>query len=66
MKAGFKENLKMLRAAKGISQTELARVLNTTFKTVSHWETGYSEPSVAQIVELAKYFGVSTDELLCK
>ncbi len=56
----------MLRALKRVSQSELANVLNTTFKTVSHWETGYSEPSIAQIVELAKFFGVSTDELLCK
>ena len=61
---GFKENLKALRVAKGISQAKLAELLNISVKTVSHWETGYTEPSVAQLVFLADFFDVSLDELL--
>lgn len=64
METGFKENLKQLRTERNISQIQLANFLNTTVKTISHWETGYSEPSIAQIVEIAKFFQITTDELL--
>ena len=60
----FKEILKGLRKAKNISQGVLAEKLNISLKTVSHWETGYTEPSVSQLIQLAEYFDVSLDELL--
>jgi len=66
MKVNFKENLKQLRIENKLSQKELASKLDTTVKTVSHWETGYSEPSIVQIIELCNIFEISTDELLCK
>ncbi len=61
---GFPANLKLLRTAKGIGQRELAEVLDTTLKTVSHWETGYSEPSIRQLITLADFFDVSLDDLV--
>lgn len=60
----FKENLKSLRKEKGLSQTALAQLLNTTVKTVSHWETGYTEPSLKQLAEISVVFDVSIDDLL--
>ena len=60
----FKENLKSLRIAKGIGQAVLAEKMNISTKTISHWETGYSEPSIAQLVQLAEFFDVSLDELV--
>ena len=66
MKNYFKENLKQLRKENGYSQKELAEKLNSTIKTISHWETGYSEPSIQQILELCVIFNISTDELLRK
>lgn len=60
----FSENLKNMRIQKGIGQRELAALLNTTVKTVSHWETGYCEPSISQLIALAEYFDVSLDELV--
>lgn len=66
MKNYFKENLKQLRKENGYSQKELAEKLNSTIKTISHWETGYSEPSIQQILELCVIFNISADELLCK
>lgn len=60
----FKENLKVLRKIRNVSQTDLANVLGVSLKTVSHWETGYSEPSIEQILILSEYFNVTTDELL--
>ena len=60
----FKEILKGLRKAKNISQGVLAEKLNISIKTVSHWETGYTEPSITQLIQLADFFEVSLDELL--
>ena len=64
MKADFPHNLKFLRAAKGLSQKELAELLDTTLKTISHWETGYSEPSIGQLIALADFFDVTLDDLV--
>ncbi|MBR4801032.1 MAG: helix-turn-helix transcriptional regulator [Clostridia bacterium] len=66
MENNFKENLKQLRKEGGLSQTQLANALNLTVKTISHWETGYTEPSIKQILELAEFFHVSLEDLLCK
>ena len=60
----FKEILKGLRKAKNISQGVLAEKLNISLKTVSHWETGYTEPSIAQLIILANYFEITIDELV--
>ena len=58
------ENIKALRSAKGMGQRELALALNISYKTISHWETGYTEPSIAQLCQLADFFDVSLDELV--
>ena len=58
------ENLKALRKAKEIGQAELAKELNVSLKTVSHWETGYTEPSITQLIQLANYFDITIDELV--
>ncbi len=60
----FKRNLKQLRKFMKFSQSMLAEKLNTSVKTVSHWETGYSEPSIDQLIELCKIFSVSLDDLI--
>ncbi len=58
------KNLKFLRKEKGIGQDALAKELNTSVKTVSHWETGYSQPSIEQLIRLADFFDISIDELV--
>ncbi len=60
----FPEILKNLRKEKEIGQQELALALNTSRKSISHWETGYSEPSIAQLIMLADLFDVTLDDLL--
>ena len=60
----FSENLKSLRKEYKIEQTKLAMQLKVSPKTVSHWETGYTEPSIAQLVSLSKIFNVTLDELI--
>lgn len=64
MELRFKENIKILRCEKKLTQKQLALSLNTTVKTISHWETGYTEPSLKQLIEIADFFAVSLDELV--
>ncbi len=63
-KSDFPRNLKNFRIAKGLGQRELSELMHTTFKSVSHWETGYSEPSISQLIALADLFDVTLDDLV--
>ena len=47
-----------------MSQDELAEKLNVTRQSISLWETGQTQPSLDNIVALAKLFNISTDDLL--
>ena len=47
-----------------MSQDELADRLKVTRQSISLWETGQTQPSLDNIVALAKLFDVSTDNLL--
>ena len=60
----FSENLKNIRKLHKLDQTQLSKEINVSAKTISHWETGYTEPSIAQLILLANYFDVSIDELV--
>ena len=60
----FKDNLKQLRLEMKLTQAELAKILNVSFKTISHWENGYSEPSINQIIALKNFFKVSYEEII--
>lgn len=50
--------------ANGISQVELAKALNVSKQCVSNWENDNVLPSIDMLVNIADYFGVSTDMLL--
>lgn len=60
----FKIRLKELRKERGISQVEIAKMLNMSKMAVSHWEKGNSEPSIEQLKVLAQFFDVSIDYLV--
>ena len=62
----FKERLKELRIERGVTQEEVGKIVNTSKMAVSHWEKGHSEPSIAQLILLTEYFGVSADYLIGK
>ncbi len=59
----FGERLMKLRRAKGLSQEALGDMVGVTRQTVSKWERGDSTPELEKLVELARVFGVSLDEL---
>lgn len=53
-----------LRNLKGISQEELASLMNVTRQAVSKWETDQTLPDSEKIIRLSEIFGVTTDYLL--
>lgn len=66
----FRDKLKVLRVAKGLTQEELARELNkqqdaakVTRSTISRWEAGLQDATMASIKMLADYFEVTLDEM---
>ena len=62
----FKETLRELRSMRGLGQQQLADLLQISVKTISHWETGYSEPSISQLILLADFFEVTLDDLVVR
>ena len=57
-------NLKRLRTQRGIRQEVLAVQLHTTRQTISNWERGQANPSIDDLMELARFFQVGVDELI--
>lgn len=58
------EKLVELRRAHAMTQEELAERLDISRQAVSRWEMGSAMPDAANILQLAKLFGVTTDYLL--
>lgn len=53
-----------LRKEKGLTQLELANMMNVTDKAVSKWERDISCPDISSIPRLAEILGVSVDDLM--
>ncbi|HEV8111575.1 MAG TPA: helix-turn-helix transcriptional regulator [Planctomycetota bacterium] len=50
------KRIKDLRTAAKLSQTDLAKVLRVTPNTISRWEGGVYQPSLADLDRLARHF----------
>ena len=57
-------NLYELRKSKGITQSYLAEIIGVSFQTISKWENGTAVPDVRYIIAMAKFFDVTTDQIL--
>lgn len=53
-----------LRKANGMTQKDLAELLNVSDKTISRWERDEGAPDLSAIPVIAEIFGVTCDELL--
>lgn len=60
----FHNNLKVLREKKGISQDEVANILNCTQRKYSYWETNQLMIPLAKADELCLYYKCSMAYLL--
>ncbi len=58
------QKLQELRKQKGLTQEELAESLYVSRTAVSKWESGRGYPSIDSLKALAKFFGVTVDELI--
>jgi len=58
------EKLQELRKQKRLTQEELAESLYVSRTAISKWEAGRGYPSIDSLKSIAKFFGVTIDELL--
>lgn len=56
--------LRQLRKEKGITQEQLAEILNVSGRTVSRWETGTNMPDLSVLIQIAEYYDIEMKELL--
>lgn len=64
MKLYLAENLKRLRTMKNLTQEQLADELGVSVQSVSRWENDNSYPDIECVPEIARFFGVTTDEIM--
>lgn len=60
----FNEKLIELRKKAGLSQEELAHKLGVSRQSISKWELGVCEPTIAKLQNIAILFNVSFDYLI--
>ena len=60
----FPQILKQLRKAKGMTQDDLAAVLNVSRSAIAGYETRNNQPDYDKLVQIADFFNVSIDFLL--
>lgn len=60
----FAENLKQIRKDKGLSQEELAEILDVSRQAVSKWEQGQGYPEVEKLLLLSRKLNLSLDALM--
>ena len=61
----FNEKLQELRKSKGLTQEELAESLFVSRTAISKWESGRGYPSIDSLKEIARFFSVTIDDLIC-
>ncbi len=59
----MKNLIKQLRAEKGISQADLAELLNVSRQTVISIENGRYDPSLPLAFAIARAFGMSIEDI---
>ncbi len=64
MQQTVNEAIKFLRKSKGLTQQELAEAINVSKTAIVNVENGRSNPSVKNLVLIAEYFGVKSNDLL--
>jgi len=58
------ERIKKARTDKGLTQPELAKLIDSTDRNISNYETGYSFPSIIVLYKISNALSTSIDYLL--
>lgn len=58
------ENIYKLREMNRLSQEEFAKLFNISHQAVQKWENDITQPTLSNIIAIAKHFNVSVDALL--
>lgn len=58
------EKIRNLREENNLTQHMLGKILNMTQRKISYMENNRYEPSIQDIIEICKFFNVSSDYLL--
>ena len=61
---GFAQHLKDLRKRAGLSQSDLAKLVDVSLLTIFRWENEERQPRLEEIKKLAEVLQVSESELL--
>ena len=64
VRRSLSEKLREYRMRCKMSQEFVAEAIGVSRQAVSKWENGLSDPSTANLIALAKLYGVSAEELL--
>lgn len=56
--------LKELRKEKGLTQQQLAEIMNVSNRSISRWETGSNMPDLDLLISIANYYDVELKEIL--
>lgn len=59
----MKNRIEEIRTKKGIKQEELAKLMGVSRQTISSLENGRYNPSIMLAHKIAKYFGMTIEEL---
>ena len=57
------DKIRLLRKNKNVTQTQLAEALSVSSQSVSKWENHLTTPDIAVLPVIARYFGITMDEL---
>ena len=59
----MKNRIEEIRKERGIRQDEFARIMGVSRQTISSLETGRYNPSIFLAYKIAKYFGMTIEEV---
>ena len=61
--SAFSQRLVQLRAARSLSQADVAREIGVVVRAYQRYEYGQREPQLSVLVRLADFYGVTLDYL---
>ena len=59
----FSTNLKTLRSSKGLTQADLAKILNTSVSSIGMYEQGRRMPDDKMLKKISSFFYISIDNI---